>query len=303
LASALRFLGKSQVRSVFIPLQESLDEARAAAKSHYQHLSRTQDNKYLHALRKRDAEVRAAKDQANPQLNRATKTRQAAFELAEMERKRNMSKFETRRDSAKAELDDWLARSLEDLDQRYHNDLNAAKQQHDQRIAAAQREHDEGRDQPGTTLARRPGPHPAHGERRWRRRRRRFHQWQARRAARLVRSCLAHLDASQPVQLARSLWTALGGLEADRGGRSPRWNVQPAIARNVFASRTLAFPRQSSLLIQYDRAGRESAIRSLQMVMTRLLTSIPAGRVRFTIIDPVGLGQNFAGFMHLGRPR
>src|SRR5947199_6237917 len=35
------------------------------------------------------------------------------------------------------------------------------------------------------------------------------------------------------------------------------------------------------------------------MTMARLLTTIPPGRVRFTIIDPVGLGQNFAGFMHL----
>src|SRR5688500_8261406 len=35
------------------------------------------------------------------------------------------------------------------------------------------------------------------------------------------------------------------------------------------------------------------------MVMARLLTSLPPGRVRFTIIDPVSLGQNFAGFMHL----
>jgi DNA segregation ATPase FtsK/SpoIIIE-like protein len=33
--------------------------------------------------------------------------------------------------------------------------------------------------------------------------------------------------------------------------------------------------------------------------MLRLLTTLPPGRVRFTIIDPVGLGQNFAGFMHL----
>ena len=33
--------------------------------------------------------------------------------------------------------------------------------------------------------------------------------------------------------------------------------------------------------------------------MSRLLVSLPAGRVRFTLIDPVGLGQNFAGFMHL----
>ena len=34
--------------------------------------------------------------------------------------------------------------------------------------------------------------------------------------------------------------------------------------------------------------------------MLRFLTSVPAGKVRFTIIDPVGLGENFAAFMHLG---
>ncbi len=34
--------------------------------------------------------------------------------------------------------------------------------------------------------------------------------------------------------------------------------------------------------------------------MLRYLTSVPAGKVRFTIIDPVGLGENFAAFMHLG---
>src|SRR5215467_14458406 len=33
--------------------------------------------------------------------------------------------------------------------------------------------------------------------------------------------------------------------------------------------------------------------------MLRMLTTIPPGKVRFTIIDPVGLGENFAGFMHL----
>ncbi len=34
--------------------------------------------------------------------------------------------------------------------------------------------------------------------------------------------------------------------------------------------------------------------------MLRYLTSVPAGKVRFTIVDPVGLGENFAAFMHLG---
>jgi len=31
----------------------------------------------------------------------------------------------------------------------------------------------------------------------------------------------------------------------------------------------------------------------------RLLAGAPPGRLAFTILDPVGLGQNFAGVMHL----
>jgi len=47
------------------------------------------------------------------------------------------------------------------------------------------------------------------------------------------------------------------------------------------------------------RLGRSQSVRELQTIMLRFLTSIPAGKVRFTIIDPVGLGDNFAAFMHL----
>eukprot|EP00456_Euglypha_rotunda_P003154 TRINITY_DN1055_c0_g1_i4.p1 TRINITY_DN1055_c0_g1~~TRINITY_DN1055_c0_g1_i4.p1 ORF type:complete len:195 (-),score=58.91 TRINITY_DN1055_c0_g1_i4:22-606(-) len=33
--------------------------------------------------------------------------------------------------------------------------------------------------------------------------------------------------------------------------------------------------------------------------MLRYLTTLPPGKIRFTILDPVGLGANFASFMHL----
>ena len=33
--------------------------------------------------------------------------------------------------------------------------------------------------------------------------------------------------------------------------------------------------------------------------MFRLLTSLPPGKVRFTIVDPIGIGRNFGAFMHL----
>ncbi len=62
---------------------------------------------------------------------------------------------------------------------------------------------------------------------------------------------------------------------------------------------TSAFPSCPSLLYKAHGDGRAAAVASLQSVMLRLLTALPAGKVRFTIIDPVGLGENFAGFMHL----
>ena len=61
----------------------------------------------------------------------------------------------------------------------------------------------------------------------------------------------------------------------------------------------LAIPDRCSLLLQTERTGRLEAINVLRAVMLRLLTSLPPGRVLFTILDPVGLGESFAGFMHL----
>lgn len=61
----------------------------------------------------------------------------------------------------------------------------------------------------------------------------------------------------------------------------------------------LAFPRQGSLLLPTRGQGREQAIATLNAAVLRLLAMTPPGRIDFTIIDPVELGQNFAGLMHL----
>jgi hypothetical protein len=61
----------------------------------------------------------------------------------------------------------------------------------------------------------------------------------------------------------------------------------------------LPFPDRPSLLLKTQDAGREAAVTVLQNAMLRFLTTLPGGKVRFTILDPVGLGDNFAAFMHL----
>ncbi|MGZ5567602.1 MAG: FtsK/SpoIIIE domain-containing protein, partial [Limisphaerales bacterium] len=60
----------------------------------------------------------------------------------------------------------------------------------------------------------------------------------------------------------------------------------------------LTYPEQGSILFEGD-AGREQMIGSLNNIVLRLLAASPPGRLSFTIIDPVELGQNFASFMHL----
>ena len=62
----------------------------------------------------------------------------------------------------------------------------------------------------------------------------------------------------------------------------------------------LPFPDKTSLVIRAGGGdGREAAVDLLQVVMLRLLTTLPPGKIRFTIIDPIGLGENFSAFMHL----
>lgn len=61
----------------------------------------------------------------------------------------------------------------------------------------------------------------------------------------------------------------------------------------------IPLPRDCSMLIKAKDAGRTRAVQLLQAVMLRFLTAIPPGKVRFTIIDPVGRGENFAAFMNL----
>ncbi|HEY1186461.1 MAG TPA: FtsK/SpoIIIE domain-containing protein, partial [Gemmata sp.] len=61
----------------------------------------------------------------------------------------------------------------------------------------------------------------------------------------------------------------------------------------------LPFPDRCSVLMRCRDEGRAAGISALQAMMLRFLTGLPPGKVRFTIIDPVSLGDSFAAFMHL----
>ncbi len=83
-----------------------------------------------------------------------------------------------------------------------------------------------------------------------------------------------------------------GGIPGEPGlmqGIDPRFAL-PAV---------VPFPERANLAVEAPAAGRAQALGVVQAAMFRLLTGLPPGLVRFTLIDPVGIGRSFGAFMHL----
>jgi len=87
-------------------------------------------------------------------------------------------------------------------------------------------------------------------------------------------------------------------LAAVQGGMSTDQRLNAERNRFEFPL-LLSLAAKPSLVVRSRGESRVDATRLLQTAMLRYLTSLPPGKVRFTIFDPVGLGANFASFMHL----
>ena len=83
-----------------------------------------------------------------------------------------------------------------------------------------------------------------------------------------------------------------GGVPAD-----PRFGVPDG--GHLPAPFALGFAHHGSILIESDGADADTATLALQSIALRLLASFPPGRASFVFIDPVSLGKDFAGLMHL----
>jgi hypothetical protein len=82
-------------------------------------------------------------------------------------------------------------------------------------------------------------------------------------------------------------------------------NDLPRPLPGIAAGKTLSvpavvpFPPAGSFVLLAPREADKVALGILQQLLLRWLTSAPGGKVRITFLDPLGLGQNFASFMHL----
>ena len=280
----LWMLGRKQVRETYTDFRLSMSAARRALDAEMTNAKVARESKLSRATKKRDMEARAAQERFNPVLQKNAANRSHHLKVAQEDYKRRLGRLEAQRDeqlqplasSEKQQLDAIEADRIGKLDEaRVLRDaqIRMAQERHDSDRAALERHWKEG-------LARIQAPiGEANG--------RSLHDWSD-----------PYWKSWKPDGRFTST-VRFGELRVDLPQITDHVPRHLKLPDTFSVPALLAFPKQSSLLIEYDRDGRNDAIRALQMVMTRLLTSLPPGRVRFTIIDPVGLGQNFAGFMHL----
>lgn len=79
--------------------------------------------------------------------------------------------------------------------------------------------------------------------------------------------------------------------------QSPRMQLPGEV--NYSIPLRLRIPDAASLFLETGKSGREQAIRFLNALTLGWLASAPPGRLSFSFFDPVGLGESFAGLMHL----
>jgi len=285
----LRMMAVSQVRKMVVPIRLASDACRHATKQQLKIANEIRTQKITVSARKRDAETQKAKSRSAPALTEASRDRDQKIDSLGTDQTKQLARLTQKRDKGQVDADAWLGKQKQEITIRAARDQEQAVQTHRQRIEAAHQAHDHARGEL---------------EQGWSDGLKRIQNPQDDGATNLSETYPNGSDPKWRPPLTFPAAVRFGALAVDlksiaAPAATDNGHIKLAMPETFAMPALLAFPKQASLLIQHDRTGRERAIKTLQMLMSRLLTSLPAGRVRFTIIDPVGLGQNFAGFMHL----
>ncbi len=253
------------------------------------------------AEKQRDDEMAALQARRDSDLNKAKEA--LALARAEVDRRIQVESVDLKKshENKISTLEQRLATRVSDLEEERHQRVRAAKWRFEQSLAAATQK----RDRALAELSDEVDARLAKAE----------HAWKS--GLETVRAEVSSI-ATSPEGLPPVWQGAVAEYEAPvdsptairfgqltidigslPGGLSKNARMQPDGSTSLSLPSFLDLANKASLLVQSSREERESAIAVLRMIMSRLLTGFPPGKVRFTIVDPVGLGRSFAGFMHL----
>jgi hypothetical protein len=276
---------------VITPLARALDEADARCQRLLETYQTECDRRLRAAKKRHDHDVRLAHAKYQGQRTANQRLRDRAREEARLLFKSRRKAARTRRGSDLLQLDQQGTRERTSIQQRHRNDVQQLQANHQARLADIQARHDQG----WVDLA---------------------NHWRDALAG--LQRLVAEVNAEDrrlfpawddPGWPDRPLVTDLppvlrfGSFAVRRAtiphGLPADQRLQDAWLDDFRLPAFCSFPERYSLLFEAPGEGRGPAVAALQALLFRLLTCVPPGKVRFTILDPVGLGQNFAAFMHL----
>jgi len=283
----IRSVAKKSLKRQWTRTRKSLDDTRKASKYDYETTLEELQKRSTEATQKRAAEVAAVKQRFGPLLVGLQEKKKAALATIEQDTAGKMKSHEERRDSLLKDAESSQERHLAEVKAKLVSEQAAIETKRAAKVKeiaaryASNRTALEIKWTTGLERIARPIERSGGANSQV------IHDWKA----------VKWSDWKPPKEFATLI--RFGELQVDLKQITDQVPQQLALPKAFSVPANLAFPRQSSLLIHTDREGRPEAMATMQMVISRLLTGMPAGRAKFTIIDPVGLGQNFAGFMHL----
>ena len=286
----LQRLARRHATQAYLPLRRTLLEAGVDRPAVLE--TAKNDCRRLHAAiaARYNAESRKAEERFTAALTAMTAAREQGCRQADETYQPRLAAMVAQRDQALARADAKYPPLIAALESGYAAASQALVRQHDEAIAANQRQNEQQR---------------AETADRWLTGLRRFQAASERMAAGCDR-LFPPWDAplwqhwTPPAEIPPAIRFGQGDVRLERieGGMPEDERLRPP--RSEFTlPLLLPFPQRSLLLLKAAGEGRAKAVQAIQAVMLRMLTAMPPGKVRFTILDPVGLGENFSAFMHL----
>ena len=279
-------------------VRSGLSAYEVARQQHHAYLGRLRaasdlkfDRRAQQATAQRDAADRSARDKFQPLLDQHAQRAQSSTQHLEERYRSKKEKLDHKAQRLRQELDDRAdaqrqalearrQRRMDIAERRRDRDLAAAQSRHDQEFTQLQQRWDAGRDRILRSLgemreleqtSNRPWSDPA------------WAQWDPpTEPADAVRFGTLHIDVQDLV---------------DQDVTGGRFDLSLPASLNVPA--LLSGPDRRSLLVTADAGHRDTGLQLITATAMRLLTTLPPGRAKFTLIDPVGLGESFGGLMHL----
>lgn len=285
------FRGKATTLQLGIDARDRITVARRLADDVMDHAARTRDDTIAELAAKRDRESDHAARGAKTIITMAERAAGQGVREAEESAAAQIAEIEQRRERDLAEVARWEVEQTAKARSASASATEEAERRSADVLAAAHHEHDEARRVTLDELARSTTRSAAVLDDLSDRALRAAPAWTD--PAWLGRPHPIQVPGVLPIaDLTLDLTPRLQALDDDARARTD-------LPDRLQTPLVLTMPGPESLVIDHDAAARDGTLATLRAVMLRILGSFPAGKVRFTMADPIGLGQSFAGFMRL----